>query len=51
MVAHDYVTSKCQTKFKYEWNNGYILKCSDIQMSRYLDVQIFRYADIWKSRY
>ena len=38
MVVHDLVTSKCQTKVKYEWNNGYIFKCSDIQMSRYLNV-------------
>ena len=51
MVAYDHATSKCQTKVKYEWNNGYIFKCSDIQMSRCLNVQIFRYADIMISRY
>ena len=42
MVAHDHVTSKCQTKFKCESNNGYIFKCTDIPMFEYLNVQIFK---------
>ena len=47
MVAHDLVTSKCQTKVKYEWNNGYIFKCSDIEIFEYLSVvQIFKYPNI-----
>ena len=46
MVAQNIVTSKCQTKVKYEWNNGCILKCSDIQMVENLNVQIFKCPDI-----
>ena len=51
MVAHDLVTSKCQTKVKYEWNNGYIFKCSDIQMVENLENQISKCPDIEMSRY
>ena len=51
MVAHDLVTSKCQKKVKYEWNNGYKFKCSDIQMFKHLNVKIFKCQDIWMSRY
>ena len=50
MVAHDLVTSKCQTKVKYEWKNGYlsvqISKCPDIKMSRYINFQILKCLDI-----
>ena len=46
MVAHDLVTSKCQTEVKYEWNDGCIFKCSNIPMFEYLNVQIFKRWDI-----
>ena len=46
MVAHDHITSKCQSKLKYEWNDLYKFKCSDIQMDEHINVKIFKCPDI-----